>query len=67
MMGVIWLCLTFAFLAIDDWNRAAFMKGMVGWGVIFMISNYYPKFKSYYANYKKQQNIKMKYQINKNV
>lgn len=61
-MGIVWCALTFAFLTIDEWNRTIFKKGLIGWAIIFAINNFYPKFKSFYANYKKQKALKNKIQ-----
>jgi len=51
-MGVIWMSLTLAFLSIDEWNRSAFMKGLVSWIFIIFIKEMLPKFKSLYSKYK---------------
>ena len=54
-MGVIWCLLTIVFMTMDEWNRALIVKGLIGWAFIFATSNIYPKFKSFYGNYKKQK------------
>jgi hypothetical protein len=55
-MGITWFSVTLAFLWIDYWNRMVILKGCIGWGIFYSIYRLYPKLKSIYGNYKKQNN-----------